>query len=95
MKRWPSERSTMQGLRFRRGPFCFPSVDLGKRFKIHPAYIPRLATNSGSSAIRSLTLKNGYHAASQFPGCGQRARTRHSGERIRPVRWATTSHGTV
>jgi hypothetical protein len=29
-------------------PFRFPLVDLGKRFKIHPAYIPRLAANGGS-----------------------------------------------
>jgi hypothetical protein len=29
------------------GPFCFPRVDLGKRFKIHPAYIPRPVTNDG------------------------------------------------
>ena len=29
-------------------PPCFPRVDLGKRFKVHPAYIPRPATNGGS-----------------------------------------------
>ena len=48
MKHWPSDRSTMEGPRFRRGPFCFPKADLGKRLKVHPAYIPRPATNDGS-----------------------------------------------
>ena len=33
---------------FSAGPFCLQQVDLGKRFKIHPAYIPRPATSSGS-----------------------------------------------
>jgi hypothetical protein len=47
MKHWPPDRSTMQGSCFRAGPFCFPRVDLGKRFKIHPAYIPRPATDGG------------------------------------------------
>ena len=37
----------IQGVSFSAGPFCFLRVDLGKRFKIHPAYIPRPATNSG------------------------------------------------
>jgi hypothetical protein len=46
MKHWPSERSTIQGSRFRRG-LSVLWVDLGKRFKIHPAYIPRPATDSG------------------------------------------------
>ena len=42
---------------FPAGSFCFPQVDLGKRFKIHPAYIPRQATDGGSCCIwlRSVT----------------------------------------
>jgi hypothetical protein len=48
MKHWPPDRSTMQRVSFSAGLFCFPWVDLGKRFKIHPAYIPRPATNGGS-----------------------------------------------
>ncbi len=30
------------------GPCCFLPVDLGKPFKLHPAYIPRPAANGGS-----------------------------------------------
>jgi len=37
----------MQGSRFRRDPLRFPQIYLGKRFKIHPAYIPRPATDGG------------------------------------------------
>jgi hypothetical protein len=48
MKHWPPDRSTMQGSRFRRGPLLFSGVDLGERFKVHPAYIPRPATDGGS-----------------------------------------------
>jgi hypothetical protein len=48
MKHWPSDRSMMQGLRFRRDPSCFPQADLGKRCKSHRAYIPRPAANGGS-----------------------------------------------
>jgi hypothetical protein len=48
MKHWPPDRSTMQEPRFRRDSSVFPEADLGKRFQIHPAYIPRPATNGGS-----------------------------------------------
>ena len=42
----PALRSTMQGSGIRRNPFLSHS-DLGKRAKIHPAYIPRPATCDG------------------------------------------------
>jgi hypothetical protein len=38
----------MQGAWFSAAPFHLPQLDQGKRFKIHPAYIPRPTTNDGS-----------------------------------------------
>ena len=46
MQHWPLT-VYMQGLVFG-GTLLLSAVDLGKRSKIHPAYIPRPATNGGS-----------------------------------------------
>ena len=48
MKHCAPDRTTTQGSRFRWDPSVFRRLTWGKRFKIHPAYIPRPATNGGS-----------------------------------------------
>jgi hypothetical protein len=47
MKRSPPDGSTIQRGRFSVPSFTFWPGDLGKRFKIHPAYIPRPAAYGG------------------------------------------------